>query len=361
MSQTFEVIVVGLTCASTQQGCSIWSKCDPDEVVGHRSQLVTVSTDAGVGDISAEAGARSDAGALSEAGADAAAPVDCAALCRGAASYCGKSEVTSCAIETFGAATMTVRCELADYNACLPSGAVCGRRAPRASEPTMIVQGGPLDAPGWFAAAAALEAESIAAFRLLASELTGHGAPPGLVQRARSAARDEVRHARTMTRLAHPSQPAPRRVARPRPGRALAEMAIDNAVEGCIRETFGALLATWQARHAASRDVREAMLIIARDETEHAALSWDIHEWALTRLTNTGHARVRDAMRSALAKLSAELLGPLHDEVRRATGLPSCDDGQALLRELMRTLWSEATAAASPPFTAAATTRERST
>ena len=52
--------------------------------------------------------------------------------------------------------------------------------------------------------------------------------------------------------------------------RELEAIAIENAVEGCVRESFGALLATWQAKTAGDARVRAAMKRIARDETRHA-------------------------------------------------------------------------------------------
>jgi hypothetical protein len=58
------------------------------------------------------------------------------------------------------------------------------------------------------------------------------------------------------------------------PARSLEELAVENAVEGCVRETYGALTAIWQARTAKDPSVAAAVRRIARDETRHAALSW---------------------------------------------------------------------------------------
>ena len=54
------------------------------------------------------------------------------------------------------------------------------------------------------------------------------------------------------------------------PTRALGVVAIENAVEGCVRETFGALIASWQAEHARDPGIKRLMRSIARDETRHA-------------------------------------------------------------------------------------------
>src|SRR5262249_35131396 len=105
----------------------------------------------------------------------------------------------------------------------------------------------------YFAEMAALEAASVDAFRTLRDELALHRAPRSLRRAAARAARDEVRHARVTASIAKRfgAQPAPVEVipSAPRPLEAIAR---ENAVEGCVRETFGALIATRQA--IAARD-----------------------------------------------------------------------------------------------------------
>jgi hypothetical protein len=77
---------------------------------------------------------------------------------------------------------------------------------------------------------------------------------------------------------AHRAKPA--RVAVSAPvQRSLEQLAVENAVEGCVRETYGALLATWQARAAAEPRVRAMMAAVAVDETRHAQLAWDLDAW----------------------------------------------------------------------------------
>ncbi|MBL8720592.1 MAG: hypothetical protein JNL79_31695 [Myxococcales bacterium] len=145
-------------------------------------------------------------------------------------------------------------------------------------------------------AMAVLEAASVAAFVALARDLEAHGAPRRLVRAARAAARDERRHAATMTRLAEEHGavvPAPL-VSAPAP-RTLFELARDNAVEGCVGETFAALLATHEATHAEPAELRPALAGIARDETEHAVLAHEIHAWARTRLPARSFRHVRAA------------------------------------------------------------------
>ena len=54
--------------------------------------------------------------------------------------------------------------------------------------------------------------------------------------------------------------------------RMLVEVAMDNAAEGCVRETYGAAVAAFQGEWAQDRAVRRAMRAIADDEAEQASL-----------------------------------------------------------------------------------------
>ena len=155
-----------------------------------------------------------------------------------------------------------------------------------------------------FARAAWLEAASIQAFRRLARELRAHGAPEELVARARSAAKDEARHARLMTHLAKRSgAKVPRVEYEDRGVRDLEAIARENAIEACVGETYGALLAAWRAEHDRDAEVRDVMRAIAPDELRHAALGWAVDAWAKTRLSNEANVRVREARDEAAADL----------------------------------------------------------
>jgi rubrerythrin len=163
----------------------------------------------------------------------------------------------------------------------------------------------------YLATAAELEAASVPAFRRLAAELRAHGAPEELVSRAESAARDEIRHARETRRLARRfgAKPSTPRVGK-LPIRALRDIAMENAREGCVRETFGALVATVQAARAEDAEVRTAMQSIALDETEHAALAWDIAQWLDANLDETARREVQFEREAAAVELRAALGRP---------------------------------------------------
>jgi hypothetical protein len=157
-----------------------------------------------------------------------------------------------------------------------------------------------------FAAMAHLEAVSVDAFARLERELEAHGAPPSLRREARRARRDEVRHTAMTSHLARrEGTPVPLPGPLPRAAaRTLLDVALENAVEGCVRETYGALQGLVEARVSRDRQVRRTMESIARDECRHAELAWAVHAWAMARLPVAGRARVSGAMRDAIDEIA---------------------------------------------------------
>ncbi|WP_233582414.1 ferritin-like domain-containing protein [Corallococcus sp. CA053C] len=193
----------------------------------------------------------------------------------------------------------------------------------------------------YFAEAARLEAASIHAFLRLHDELKLHGADVALQDAALASAVDEVRHTDVTRRLtlrfgAVPPAPSVAEL----PLRPLTEVLLDNAVEGCVRETYGALLAHHQALHARDPEIRKAMSRIAEDETRHAGLSWDIAGWAAPRLSVEDQAALHKARRQAVAVLRAEVAVPLDAELTADAGLPSAEVGLAMLDSLEQALWA---------------------
>jgi hypothetical protein len=246
----------------------------------------------------------------------------CSEICGHPGSYCTVNTVTAQAV--------SLSC--ASY-----CGAGGGGRRPAGlqSEPAETAGLG-----GYFAELAHLEAASINAFRMLRDELHLHGAPKRLVRAAGRAARDETRHARATAALARRfgANPVQARVA-PHTPKSLEAMAIDNAAEGCVRETFGALLATWQARTASNPLVRAAMARIARDETRHAALSWSVARWLDTRLSSESRRRVEIARQHAVRDVLDNANGPSAG-FADAAGLPGAEVAAQLAQEMQRALWS---------------------
>lgn len=199
---------------------------------------------------------------------------------------------------------------------------------------------GPASAPAptalgaYFARMAFEEAASVLAFERMRDELTRFRAPTTLIRAADRARRDEVRHARAMARLARrhgAAAPAPR-LRRSR--RSLEAMARENAVEGCVHETWGALLLAWQARFAPDASLRRTLAPIAADEARHAALAWWLAEWAAAHLDAPAVARVRRARHRALTALCARLAHAPPEPFDRDAGRPTPDQAVALLDAL---------------------------
>jgi hypothetical protein len=175
----------------------------------------------------------------------------------------------------------------------------------------------------YFAEMARLEGASVHAFRHLRRELVEHRAPRRLVRAAERAARDEIRHARMTAALAwRHGGLAVAPTVQPRPVRDLEAIALENAVEGCAREAFGALIATWQAVAARDPEIRAVMARIARDETRHAVLAFEVDAWLRKRLDPSVRARVAQARRDAFAEL-ADGSTDVPTALRVPLGLPS--------------------------------------
>jgi hypothetical protein len=193
----------------------------------------------------------------------------------------------------------------------------------------------------YFANAAHLEAASVHAFRILRRELRCFGAPKTLVDAAKRAERDEVRHARITTRIAraHGATPPKVRVKRGA-ARSLEAVATENAVEGCVRETFGALVAMWQAERASDAGIADAMKAIAVDETRHAELAWNVAAWADGTLDAKARRRVNALKNKAISDLEKEIAVQPHADLIARAGVPTAAEQRRLLAALSQHLFS---------------------
>jgi rubrerythrin len=218
-----------------------------------------------------------------------------------------------------------------------PQGIGVGRR------PEGLVDGqagGPDATARYLAQAAHLEAAAVHAFERLATELEAHGAPARLSRAARRAARDEARHTRVVGRLAEAAgaSVAACQVA-PATQRSLEAIALENAVEGCVYETYGAVVAQLQAEQAGDLAVRRAMTRVARDEMQHAVLSWAVARWLDTRLDEQARERVQRARDTAVRALMASADAAVDASLARRVGLPGRAQARSALGELRSSLW----------------------
>jgi hypothetical protein len=182
---------------------------------------------------------------------------------------------------------------------------------------------------------ALLEALSVAAFAQLERDLRRHA--PRFLSRVARAKGDERRHARRARSVLRRLGGAKARVPRVELiDRDLTDAALDNAVEGCVHETFGAIVATLQARRAEDPSLRRFFESIAPDEIEHAALSWEVHDELWPKLAPCARAKIIDARLSALARI--ERMPVLSESVRLRVGAPSVDERRMLVRAMRNSL-----------------------
>jgi hypothetical protein len=199
----------------------------------------------------------------------------------------------------------TYTCIVVDCTIQCPSG-----RRPEGLAPAWTAAAE--DAGAWIARMAHLEAASIPAFAHLACELAAHGAPERLIAGARRALVDEQRHAHMMGDLARAAgAPVPRVEVEPVAIRSLEEIAMENAVEGCVRESFGALLAAEHARQTRDPILAGVLRSVAVDEARHGELAWAVDAWVRPRLSPAARRRVEQArwaeLRAVLASIGVAL------------------------------------------------------
>jgi len=193
----------------------------------------------------------------------------------------------------------------------------------------------------WFARAAHLEAAAVHEFLQIARDLRAHGADEALTRRAVAAARDEIQHTFLTAALARRyGARAHHAKVRKTGQRTLVEFATDNAVEGCVHETFAALLAGWQAHASHDPIVRTVMSRIADDEMRHAELSRDIDAWLKVTLPKHHRATIDAARSSAIAALAEPVTAPSEPKLTRWAGLPSPAQKLELLNQVAPLVWT---------------------
>jgi hypothetical protein len=153
---------------------------------------------------------------------------------------------------------------------------------------------------------AQFEHASIASFGRFALELLAVGAPSELIESAHRAAIDEIEHARLCFSLASiygdaPLGPGPLPIdAGAFTTPSLVSMVRATVLEGCVNETLAAVEAKIAAELAEHAAVREALLAIERQESDHASLAFRFVAWAIA----VGGRDVRSAARAAFALAS---------------------------------------------------------
>lgn len=214
-----------------------------------------------------------------------------------------------------------------------------GRRTEGLVEPGLRAPG---NVVGEFLAnCATLENASVTAFERLHDELRVYGAPSDLLAAITVAADEERDHTDRMTdaSLAWGVRPLAPEFMDTAP-RSLTAIARENVVEGCVRETWGALVAAWQAAHAEDTALASLFARVAHDEARHAALSWRMNAWITPRLDDADRASLAAARERTIEALDADACVRTHPELVRVAGLPDVAAKRALLDALRAALWS---------------------
>ncbi len=193
----------------------------------------------------------------------------------------------------------------------------------------------------YLAQAAHLEAASVYAFQKLVRELEAFGAPQQLIDSAIDAIEDELAHTRDVARLARAYGATTVLPEVETSGlRSKLAVALDNISEGCVRETFGAAVATYQAECAGDPRVRAVMRKIAEDETQHARFSWELQAWLASELSDAETKLVEAEKTRAMQQLGQALESGLEAADERALGFPSVEAATSLFNGLRQTLWA---------------------
>lgn len=187
---------------------------------------------------------------------------------------------------------------------------------------------------------ATMETAAITAFEYLVRELTAYGAPESLIAHAKQAVSEEKRHAEMAGLLAkaHGAKASPVQV-EDFMLRSLYEIALENAVQGCVNETFAAACGLWQSEHATMPAFKQVIAHITDEEMGHAALSWDIHEWLMPQLTDSQQLRINKAQAEAIEAIVTDFKQKGDPAQQAAFGLPDETGANAIFAQLQSSVW----------------------
>ena len=117
-------------------------------------------------------------------------------------------------------------------------------------------------------------------------------------------------------------------------------MALENAVEGCVRETYGALVGAYQAATAKHPQIKETISQLVQDEIQHASLSLAIWQWASPQLSKAERAQIAEIQAATVASLRAAAHERHAEELYSEAGYPQTDVALGMLDALQGSLWS---------------------
>lgn len=186
----------------------------------------------------------------------------------------------------------------------------------------------------------AMETAAITAFDYLTRELEAYDAPEALIARARQAVLEEARHAEMAGLLSASYEAEMTEVTVDDFSlRSLYDIALENAVEGCVNETFAAACGLWQSEYAQLEVFREVIAHITDEEMGHAELSWAIHQWVMPQLSQVEQEQIRVAQAEAVESLVKDFKQESNPVLQQAFGLPTKEDAARLFAQLKDSVW----------------------
>jgi hypothetical protein len=150
------------------------------------------------------------------------------------------------------------------------------------------------------------EHAAVPAFSRLSLSLMAVGAPACLVEAAHRAALDEIEQARRAFALAScyggapvaPGELAELQFAPEGIAGGLLELAQESLLDGCLGEGLAAAVAQDAGTRAGDPAARAVLAAIARDETAHAELAWEVVAWCCAQSGVEGHRELRQTLRA---------------------------------------------------------------
>ncbi len=188
------------------------------------------------------------------------------------------------------------------------------------------------------------EGVAVKAFERLALELKAYDAPLFLMDAIDTAIQDEKRHFQLFQDLAGSlgiTQISVDFEIDRYAVRTLLEIGIENAIEGCVGESFAALENLYQSECAQEMKIRVLHQQIVEDEIAHAELSWAIHDWILKQLPAHEQMILKDQLRLAVDQQVYAKQPVLSEEMRRYLGLTDARIYGILVDQLNGLLWQK--------------------
>ena len=190
----------------------------------------------------------------------------------------------------------------------------------------------------WFARANHAEHSSVFAFAQLRRDLIQLQAPKHLLQKIDTAICEEAQHTSMMGDFARANQGHLIEVQFDGflDSRSLWDIAVENLLEGCINESYAALQALYQSRHAQTDFLKACFAKIATDECKHAEIAREVHQFLLPLLTKQQREELQCLQLQQWNKLQKAVSEQAIPTDLKILGLPSPEKASFMVQELSK-------------------------